>query len=137
MPEIGTEVASAMLRRMSDNPGAGFRCIRRDTPLRVLWRWGRGACPDVPKERLVALKDGLNRVAYRAEDGHLLGGAMIRALEDELEAGCDDERWMLAVSDFEEAIGTLRSVFERLAEEGQLDAIRPEGRGRPGGAARN
>jgi len=62
---------------------------------------------------------------------------MIRALEDELEAGCDDERWMLAVSDFEEAIGTLRSVFERLAEEGQLDAIRPEGRGRPAGPARN
>jgi hypothetical protein len=60
---------------------------------------------------------------------------------------------MSAVSDFEEAIGTLRSVFERLAllwgpwtarpgsrrpaEEGRLDAIRPEGRGRPEGAARN
>lgn len=45
MPGIGTEVAAAMLRRMADNPGVGFRCLRRDTPMSVIWRWVRGAWP--------------------------------------------------------------------------------------------
>jgi hypothetical protein len=96
MPGVGTEVASATLRRGADNPGVGFRCLKRDTPMSVIWRWARATCPDVPKERLVALKDGLSRVAYRAEDGHLLGGLMIRALEQELEAACDEGRWASA-----------------------------------------
>jgi hypothetical protein len=69
----------------------------------------------VPKARLVALKDRLAEVAHRDSDGHLLGGVILRVLEDELEHGRDDERWTLAASDFEEAVGMLRSVFERLA----------------------
>jgi len=104
-----------MLGRGADNPGAGFRRLKRDTPISLIWRWARATCPDVPKERLVALKDRLSRVAYRAEDGRLLGAMMIRALEQELEPACDDERWTLAASDFEEAVGMLMSVFERLA----------------------
>jgi len=115
MPEIGAAVASAMLRRGADNPSVGFRCLKRDTPMSVIWRWARATCPDVPKERLVALKDRLSRVAYRAEDGHLLGAMMIRALEDELEAACDDERWASAASEFAEAIVALHCVFQRLA----------------------
>ena len=69
----------------------------------------------MPKERLVALNDRLSRVAYRAEDGHLLGAMMIRTLVDELEAACDDERWASATSEFADAIVALRWLFQRLA----------------------
>ena len=115
VPGIGVEIAAAMIRRIQNNPGRGFHCVRRDTPLRVIWRWAREACPKVSPESLVALKDELSQVAYRDDDGHLLGGILLIALEDELEACCDDEDWTLVVTYYEEAVDTLRRVLTRLA----------------------
>jgi len=115
MPGLGVEVASAFIRRGMDNPDVGFRCLGRDTPMRIIWRWARETCPDVPPEALVSLKDRLAEVAYRDDDGHLLGAVMLRALEDELDAGSNDERWLLTITYFEDAIDALRRVFERLA----------------------
>jgi len=59
--------------------------------------------------------DGLREVKWWDDDGHLLGGELISFLESELEEGRDHEQWLLVVSDFDEAIQRLRSVFEKLS----------------------
>ncbi len=111
----GSEVAAAMIRRIGDNPGVGFRCLKRETPLKVIMRWARETCPDAPQERLVALKDALSEVAWVDDDGHILGSVMLRELEAERDAACDDPQEMLAYAEFDEAIDALRRVLERLA----------------------
>jgi len=63
---------------------------------------------------LVALLDGMRAVRWWDDDGHIIGGEMLAVLESELEEGCEHEKWMLVVSDFENAIGRLRGVFEKL-----------------------
>lgn len=55
-----------MLRRGEDNPGVGFRCLKRDTPLKIVMRWASSVCPGVPQGSLVALKDELSRVGWHA-----------------------------------------------------------------------
>ena len=112
---IGSQTAAAMLRRVDRNPVGWSRCVKRNTPLRVIIRWSSEVCPDVPEEMLAALAHDLRRVPWVDEDGHILGSVMLRALEAELEAGRDEKRWMLVVSDFHAAIDALRGVLERLS----------------------
>ena len=84
------------------------------TPYKVIARWASETCPGVPRESLVALRDSLREVRFWDDDGHIIGGAFLQYLEAELEAGCEHKQWMLVVSDFEDAIGRLRGVFEKL-----------------------
>ena len=92
-----------------------FGLVNREAPCLVVVRWARGTCPGGAMERLVALLGGLGGVKWWDDDGHVNGRELIAALESELEAGRDHEQWLLVVSDFDEAIGMLRSVFERLS----------------------
>ena len=114
-PRVGVQAYRAMIRRGQRNPTGWFRLVNRETPYRVIVRWAADACPGVPMESLVALLDGLRAVKWWDDDGHVNGRELIAALESELEAGRDHEQWLLVVSDFDEAIGMLRSVFERLS----------------------
>lgn len=112
---INTKVAGAMLRRVDRNPEGWSKCVKRDTPLRVIVRWSSEVCPNVPEESLAALAKALRGTAWTDEDGHLLGSVMLDALEAELETGRDEQRWILVVSDFHAAIDALRGVLERLS----------------------
>ncbi|MGB2987760.1 MAG: hypothetical protein WBE26_17980 [Phycisphaerae bacterium] len=114
-PLSGTKKAAAMLRRAGRNPEGWSRCVKRETPLSAIVRWASSNCPGVPEKSLGSLADEIRELAYRDADGHILGSVMLRALEAELEAGRDEGKWVLVVSEFEEAIGRLRSVFERLS----------------------
>ena len=113
-PRVGVQAYRAMIRRGRRNPSGWFRLVNRETPYRVIVRWAAEACPDVPTESLVALLDALREVRWWDDDGHIIGGELLRILEAELEEGCGHEQWILVVSDFERAIQRLRSVFERL-----------------------
>ncbi|MFQ5463972.1 MAG: hypothetical protein ACE5E5_15275 [Phycisphaerae bacterium] len=114
-PRVGVQAYRAMIRRGRRNPSGWFRLVNRDTPYRVIVRWAAEACPGVAMESLVALLDGLREVKWWDDDGHLIGGELVSFLESELEEGRDHEQWLLVVSDFDEAIRMLRSVFERLS----------------------
>ena len=113
-PRTGVQVGRALIRRCQRNPEAWFKCVDRITPYRVLVQWAKETCPAASAESLAALMDGMRLVRWWDDDGHVLGAEMLRVLEAEIEEGCGDERWMLVVSDFEAAVGRLRSVFERL-----------------------
>ena len=112
---IGVEVGRALIRRCRRNPNGWSRCVERITPYLVLMQWAKETCPGVPTESLTELMDGLRVVRWFDDDGHIIGGEMLRTLESELEAGRGHEQWMLVVSDFETAIQRLRSVFEKLS----------------------
>lgn len=113
-PRVDVQVYRAMIRRGERNPKGWFRGVDRNSPYRVIARWAAETCPGVPTGSLVKLLDALRDVRWWDDDGHIIGGEMLRALEAELEEGFEDEQWMLVVSDFEAAVGRLRSVFERL-----------------------
>lgn len=114
-PRVGVQAYRAMIRRDQRNPPGWFRLVNRETPYRAIVRWAADACPGVAMESLVALLDGLRAVKWWDDDGHLIGGELISFLESELEEGRDHEQWLLVVSDFDEAIRMLRSVFDRLS----------------------
>ncbi len=113
-PRAGVQVLRAYIRRGQRNPDGWFRGVDRMTPYKVIARWASQTCPGVATESLVALLDALREVRWWDDDGHIIGGEMLRVLESELEAGCGHEQWMLVVSDFEDAVGRLRRVFEKL-----------------------
>jgi hypothetical protein len=114
-PRVGMQAYRAMIRRDQRNPPGWFRLVNRETPYRVIVRWAAEACPGVAMESLVALLDGLRQVKWWDDDGHVIGSELISFLESELEEGRNYEQWLLVVSDFDEAIRMLRSVFERLS----------------------
>jgi hypothetical protein len=113
-PRVGVQAYGAMIRRGKRNPEGWFRTVNRKTPYRVIAVWAEETCPGVQAESLFELLDSLREVRWWDDDGHIRGGDMLRALEEELEEGSGDEQWMLVVSDFHDAIERLRSVFERL-----------------------
>lgn len=114
-PRVGVQAYRAMIRRGNRNPTGWFRMMNRATPYRVIAGWASQNCPSVSREKLTALLDDLNMVRFWDDDGIIRGSEILRALESQLEDGCEHEQWMCVVSDFEAAIGRLRSVFERLS----------------------
>jgi hypothetical protein len=114
-PRVGVQAYRAMLRRGQRNPTGWFRMVNRATPYRVIAGWASETCPSIFREKLTALLDDLNAVKFWDDDGHVRGAEILSVLESELEEGCGHERWMCVVSDFEDAIRRLRTVFEKLS----------------------
>ncbi len=116
VPGIGVQVARSMFRRVDRNgPGSKFRCVKRDTPLKVILRWASSACPDLGRKTLMELADELRTVQYVDEDGHIRGADLLNLLMQERDAACDHPDEMIAVADFDDAIDSLRRVFKRLS----------------------